>query len=356
MSKQLTVLYAHSLLRCWFPSSQGNHSHQRSCRRLWRGCPLPWSNLRRDFCRTRLLSSGARFPWQILWPLWSWCKWVLGYSNKGKTCCWAGRDAAYGNTSLGVRAYLSTTKTMKRKQWVQKIRFFLKEETGCNRSPLFLFPNRTSSCVIPILFLTSRDRDNVWNFMSSLPFFLLPVPAVTFLLPVVLAEWVAQRLTVCCSLAFCSLLELVVTSLKTGPGWWSGAGGWRKLWGRSFSSKPMRWSWISKNWATFRLIHSWKSTWHLCWWRCWNELTYIIFFPALIIIFLLLWSPALHLTGKKKHCISYIVLQGVLPSFTKPSLHLWGVGAGEVLRPETLDLYERERPYGSLNTCIWVIF
>lgn len=138
--------------------------------------------------------------------------------------------------------------------------------------------------------------------MSSLPFFLLPVPAVTFLLPVVLAEWVAQRLTVCCSLAFCSLLELVVTSLKTGPGWWSGADGWRKLWGRSFSSKPMRWSWISKNWATFRLIHSWKSTWHLCWWRCWNELTYIIIFPALIIIiiFLLLWSPALHLTGKKK--------------------------------------------------------
>lgn len=85
---------------------------------------------------------------------------------------------------------------------------------------------------------------------------------------------------------FCSLLELVVTSLKTDPGWRSGAGGWRMLWGKSFFSKPMRWSSISKNWAIFKLIHSWKSNWHLCWWRCWNELTYLSIFPAFFSPFL----------------------------------------------------------------------
>lgn len=78
--------------------------------------------------------------------------------------------------------------------------------------------------------------------------------------------------------SFCSPLELVVTSLKTDQDWWSGAGGWRMLWGKSFSSKPMRWSSISKNWATFKLIHSWRSIWHLCWWRCWNELSYFTIF------------------------------------------------------------------------------
>lgn len=132
MRRQPAVLYMHSLLRCWFLSSQGSHCPQRSSRRSWTGSPLPWSNLRRGFCRTRLLSSGMRSLWQILWPLWSWCKWVLDCGNEvsaqGRACCWAGRDAACGNTSLerGVRAYLSRTKTMKRRQeWVQKITWFL---------------------------------------------------------------------------------------------------------------------------------------------------------------------------------------------------------------------------------------
>lgn len=146
MRRQLTMLCAHSVLRCWFPSSQGNRCPQRSCRRWWRGCLLPWSNLRRGFCRTRLLSSGARFLWQILWPLWSWCKWVLGYGNERKTCCWAGRDAAYGNTWLGGRAYLSTTKTTgRRQQWVQKISCFFKRRNWlqqicfCSSQNVFLF-------------------------------------------------------------------------------------------------------------------------------------------------------------------------------------------------------------------------
>lgn len=132
-----------------------------------------------------------------------------------------------------------------------------------------------------------------------------------------------------CSLAFCSLLELVVTSLKTDLDWWSGAGGWRKLWGKSFSSKPMRWSWISKNWATFKLIHSWKSIWHRCWWRCWNELTYIAIFSAPPSFFFfkkkgkLLWYPSLHVTGKNTVILTQ-KMQGVLCHFTKTSLHLWG--------------------------------
>lgn len=112
-------------------------------------------------------------------------------------------------------------------------------------------------------------------------FFPLPAPAGTLLVPVVLVKKWLPNASLLLSPPFCSLLELVATSLKTDQGWWSGAGGWRMLWGKSFSSKPMRWSSISKNWATFKLIHSWKSIWHLCWWRCWNELTYLTIFPAL---------------------------------------------------------------------------
>lgn len=147
---------------------------------------------------------------------------------------------------------------------------------------------------------------------------------------------------------FCSLLELVVTSLKTDPGWRSGAGGWRMLWGKSFFSKPMRWSSISKNWAIFKLIHSWKSNWHLCWWRCWNELTYLSIFPAFFLPFLTSSLTSIFTCNWKEHCNSNTEIAECFPPGQVFLISL-EVEAGESLRPKTLNLYRRLRPYRSLN-------
>lgn len=132
-------------------------------------------------------------------------------------------------------------------------------------------------------------------------FFPLPVPAGTLLIPVVLVKWQPSA-SLLLSPPFCSLWELVVTSLKTDLGWGSGAGGWRMLWGKSFSFKPMRWSSISKNWATLKFIHSWRSIWHLCWWRYWNELTYLTIFHAPFVLTSPLASSST--CNWKEHCNS----------------------------------------------------
>lgn len=172
------------------------------------------------------------------------------------------------------------------------------------------------------------------------------------LVPVVLVKWLLDA-SLLLSPPFCSLWELVVTSLRTDLGWWSGAGGWRMLWGKSFSFKPMRWSSISKNWATFKFIHSWRSIWHLCWWRCWNELIYLTIFHAPFVLTSSLTSSST-CKWKEHHNSNTEIEECFFPHQT--FLVSLCMEAGEGLRPETLNLPRRLRPYRSLNMCIWVLF